>query len=197
MAKKKSSVMENLNIYTMDDLLEKHFPTKITQAKETLGEVSDDYVISILRHFNWQTEKVNDQWFDKMDKLILEIGLEYDKSLNQKYPAITSALKENNNNCDIVWGDEFDPKDKELKAVWLSCGHQFSAMSWAEYLKEKVRTQGAACVFTKCIQQRCNVVVPHSFFLENLPEGLQDVTDDKGKVSKFDFKAKYLQWHCK
>ena len=73
-----------------------------------------------------------------MDKLILEIGLEYDTSLNKKYPIITSALKENNNNCDIVWGDEFDPKDPELKAVELICGHQFSAMSWTEYLKEKV-----------------------------------------------------------
>jgi len=121
--KKKTSQMENLKIYTMKDLLEKHFPSKISKAKDTLGEVSDDYIISILRHFNWNTEKVNDQWFDKMDKLILEIGLEYDTKLNQKYPAITSALKENNNNCDIVWGDEFDPKDSELKALELLCGH--------------------------------------------------------------------------
>jgi hypothetical protein len=60
MAKKKSSAVENLNIYTMDDLLKKHFPAKIKEAKEILGDVSDDYVIAILRHFNWQTEKVND-----------------------------------------------------------------------------------------------------------------------------------------
>ena len=109
--------MENLKIYTIKDLLEKHFPAKIIEAKETLGEVTDDYIISILRHFNWQTEKVNNQWYDKMDKLILEIGLEFDTSLNQKYPEIKTALKENNNNCDIVWGDEFDPNDAELKAL--------------------------------------------------------------------------------
>ena len=58
-----------------------------------------------------------------MDKLVLEIGLEFDKSLNKKFPAITSALKENNNNCDIVWGDEFDPKNPDTKAVQLSCNH--------------------------------------------------------------------------
>jgi hypothetical protein len=40
--------------------LKKHFPAKIKEAKEILGDVSDDYVIAILRHFNWQTEKVND-----------------------------------------------------------------------------------------------------------------------------------------
>lgn len=40
-------------------------------------------------------------------------------------------------------------------------------------------------------------MVPHSFFLKYLPEGVQDVTDEKGKVSKFNFKEKYLQWHCK
>ena len=89
----------------------------ISAAKETLGEVSDDYIISILRHFNWNTEKVNEQWFEKMDKLILEIGLEFDQSLNKKFPAISSALKEYNQNCDIVWGDEFKTFDKDLKAV--------------------------------------------------------------------------------
>ena len=181
----------------MKDLHEKHFPAKIQEAKETLGEASDDYIISILRHFNWQNEKVNNQWYDNMDKLVLEIGLEYDKSLNKKFPAITSALKENNNNCDIVWGDEFDPKNPDTKAVQLSCNHQFSAMSWREYLKEKVRELGAACVFTKCIQAKCNVVVPHSFFLKHLPQVPEDVTDEKGNVTKFDFREKYLLWHCK
>lgn len=189
--KASSTAQENLKIYTMKDLQEKNFPKMISIAKETLGEVSDDYIISILRHFNWNTEKVNDQWFEKMDKLILEIGLEFDQSLNKKFPEIKSALKEQNSNCDIVWGDKFNPKDKDLKAVQLICGHQFSAMSWREYLKEKVKEQGAACVFTKCIQQKCNVVVPHSFFLDNLPQGLEDVTDEKGKTTKFNFKEKY------
>jgi hypothetical protein len=58
--KASSTAQENLKIYTMKDLQEKNFPKMISIAKETLGEVSDDYIISILRHFNWNTEKVND-----------------------------------------------------------------------------------------------------------------------------------------
>ena len=48
-----------------------------------------------------------------------------------------------------TWGEPFDENDPEMKAVSLVCGHQFSADSWNEYLKEQIK-KGATCVYATC-----------------------------------------------
>jgi hypothetical protein len=84
------------------------------------------------------------------DKLDVKMGLKYNVDLTTKYPEITERLPCNNGNMCNVMYMEFDDDDEEMKADQLSCGHQFSAMCWREYLKEKVGSAGPACVFTTC-----------------------------------------------
>ena len=57
------------------------------------------------------------------DSLRLEIGLDYNKKLIDKYPDIddTTAAK-NDNMCKVMYM-EFEPDDEEYKAVQLVCGH--------------------------------------------------------------------------
>ena len=76
-----------------------------------------------------------------------------------------------------------------MKADSLSCGHQFSAVCWEMYLKDKVKSNGTAAVFTTCAQLRCNLVVPHSFFIKYL----KDEESDDG----INYRRKYMNWHCK
>ena len=79
-----------------------------------------------------------------------EIGIEYNTKLNQKYPEIDDSTAENNKGiCNICYCD-FDQKDEQMKADSLSCGHQFSAICWEMYLKDKVKSNGSASVFTQC-----------------------------------------------
>lgn len=57
-------------------------------------------------------------------------------------------------------------------------------------MKEKVKSEGPQCVFTKCQQLHCNVQVPHSKFMEFL----------KGQINQeenYEYLEKYKQWHCK
>ena len=53
-----------------------------------------------------------------------------------------------------------------------------------------VKNSGPGCVFTKCIQSKCNMVVPHSFFIKHL----KNETNSTDNVNYFE---KYKQWHCK
>lgn len=62
-------------------------------------------------------------------------------------------------------------------------------MCWKIYLVDKVKSMGPSCVFTKCPQPRCNVVVPHSFFLKYL--------EDEEHEDGTNYRQKYLNWHCK
>ena len=85
---------------------------------------------------------------------------------------------------------EFDNSDPEYMADQLSCGHQFMVCSWKGYLKNKVKEEGQRSVFAKCPQPRCNVVVPHSYFLKYL-------RDEEEKEDGINYQKKYLSWHCK
>ena len=73
-------------------------------------------------------------WFAKDSNhqlaLRLEIGLDYDKSLSKKYNFMHETLPEHNGGmCKVMYMD-FDDDDEELKAMSLSCGHQFSTIAW-------------------------------------------------------------------
>ena len=121
---------------------------------------------------------------DKQEQIKIVIGLEYDKTLVKKYPDIDERIAKNNGNMCNVMYMEFDPDDDDMRPDQLACGHQFSAVCWVNYLKGTVVDDGAMCVFTKCPQLRCNVVVPHSFFVKYL-------------INEKDLTNKYFTWHCK
>ena len=84
---------------------------------------------------------------------------------------------------------EFNMHEADERPDQLCCGHQYCVVCWGEYLREKVRANGLNTVFSKCPQLRCNVVLPHSYFLKYLPEGQFD--------DGINYREKYMIWHCK
>lgn len=93
-----------------------------------------------------------------------KIGLKFDQTLVIKYPDIVASLpSKNNNTCSICFTD-FDINGTYEKPFSLVCGHQYCSYCWSHYLKSKVADEGAMCVFSKCPQLRCNVVIPHSVY---------------------------------
>ena len=58
----------------------------------------EDKVISILRNFNWNQQKLETEWFDNMDELEIKCGIKYNKDLIKKWKDIDSTLAQNNDN---------------------------------------------------------------------------------------------------
>ena len=149
--------------------------------------------MSVLRYFDWSMAKLKAEWFENQENLKYKIGIEYDKSLKKKYPDIDdSTAAKNNNMCQVMYCEFEDPAkdpnaDPDMAAVSLICGHQFSAVAWSEQLKTKVKEEGTACLFSRCPQLRCNVVVPHSYFMKYL----KDEAADDG----VNYRKKYITWH--
>ena len=144
MIKKKSS-MALMKVYTMNQIMNDQMPKRVKRASEILYNDNEDTTISILRHFNWNQTKLEESWFENQDKLELEIGLRFDEGLNKKFPDITKTLVANNGGmCTICYCD-FDGEVDQLV-----CGHQYCTTCFESYLKDKVHTNGATCVFTKC-----------------------------------------------
>lgn len=116
-------------------------PGCIQQVKDLL-ENTDDEAITLLRHFNWNFQKLEEQWFTMDDNKLRTVGLEYDEKLVEKYPDINATRKENNDNMCPVMYMEFEKGDPDYDSDQLVCGHQFSKICWKNYLKDKIKSNG-------------------------------------------------------
>ena len=104
---------------------------KVEEIKDLLGCKSDDAIL-ILRYFKWDVDKLQNNWFEKMDKLKLQIGLEFDTGIPKKAAYVSASLKSlNQGMCQICYSD-FDKGTR--KADSMSCGHQFCSGDWKDWL---------------------------------------------------------------
>ena len=62
---------------------------KLEEVQELFAMDSDDLMI-IIRHYRWNEDKMQQEWFNQQEKLKLELGLEFNKKLNQS-PEISSS----------------------------------------------------------------------------------------------------------
>lgn len=69
------------------DEIESMIPGLIKRVMELL-ENSQDQAITLLRHFNWNVQKLEEQWFSLGDQKLKDFGLEYDEALVKKFPDV-------------------------------------------------------------------------------------------------------------
>ena len=92
----------------------------MSQANEIMFLKSDDNVMTVMRYFNWSIQKLNDKWYDNMQQLRIDTGLDYDTTLVSFHPEINASMQQNNNGMCGVCFCEFD---EESPARSLECGH--------------------------------------------------------------------------
>jgi hypothetical protein len=59
----------------------------------------------IARYFRWNSEEMETIWFEKKDKLELELGIVYDSSISKKTPIVNASLPENNEGYCLICYD--------------------------------------------------------------------------------------------
>lgn len=87
--------------------LKKFMQRQIDESKDLLGIDNDDHIIAILRHFEWNIQRLQDTWFSaNQDKLLKDIGINYDTMLVTKYKDINDTLAQNNEGmCKVMYCD--------------------------------------------------------------------------------------------
>ena len=122
-------------IVLTEDKIDERIARKIYQLNEKLFLDNDDALLAALRHFNWEKGLLEERWFDDIENLRVQIGLDFNDKLPTEHPEMNASLAANNDNlCQIIY-DDFDEDDPEMKPMQLVCGHQFSAVAWTEHLQ--------------------------------------------------------------
>lgn len=81
-------------MYTVEKIHERQMQ-KVEEIKDLLG-LNADKAILVLRHFKWDLDKLQNNWFEKEKHLKLEIGLEFDQSIPKKFSYVNASLSANN-----------------------------------------------------------------------------------------------------
>lgn len=123
----------------------------VKSQKELIDEVIAQVSLSaadtalLLQHFNWNSEKLLRDYFEKPDFYLKEAGIAPNPPNSPKPPA--------NVTCIICF--ETVPNDFTFS---LNCGHKYYCLDcWKEYLKEQTHRAGSQVVNTRCIYPKCIV----------------------------------------
>jgi ariadne-1 len=109
----------------------------------------------VLIQYQWNMERIKDQWYEDVDENSKICGLYPNKlsninlAKNKVYP--------NNKECYICYA----PKDETFFS--LNCNHFFCGECWANYI-ETCLDDIFTCISSLCPQAGCNLIVPEKIF---------------------------------
>jgi ariadne-1 len=131
----------------------------VKTQKELIDQVISQVNLSpadtalLLQYFNWNSEKLLREYFDKPEYYLKEAGI-----FPSSPPASSSAPAQVT--CIICY--ETIPANRTFT---LGCGHKWYCLScWREYLKEQTTKLGSQVVNTKCIYPKCPAKVNQEVF---------------------------------
>lgn len=136
--------VEELKKMNLDDIR-----PAVLQKMESIKELfalDTDSLVKIARHFRWSEEKMETVWFEQKDKLELQLGIVFDKSLPKKFPQMNaSTLQQCQGYCSICY--DYMADDNRFSMV---CGHTFCKPCWKAYLEKKI-DEGRTGIDARCM----------------------------------------------
>ena len=143
--------------FIMKDDIEKEREKKIEEFIQ-FSSLSKEEAELILISYNWNIELLNNDWFDKMQKILVMSGLAQTKESEKKIKDFLKKNKVDPNICLICY-TEIENNDK----ISLKCNHCFCTYCYTEYLKEKLNEQ-LTLLSTPCPLSGCNYIVTSDIF---------------------------------
>jgi len=121
---------------------------------------SKDWAITLLSHYNWNTQQLTEEYFTTPDEILKKAG-----AVCPSVPALQGMRY--TAECPQCY-DEFDEKG----LFGLACGHKSCRSCWKEYLGFKCKI-GVEGLNSKCNYANCPLLVPESVWGMMLPENFK------------------------
>ena len=105
-------------------------------------------------YYEWNLDKL-DNWYEDIDQNKVNAGIELSEKMRKQLEK--EGVESFGDNCLTCF------EDKNDSFYNLSCGHQFCADCWTEYLKEKLKTPLGA-LHVRCPQHNCTCIVGEEIY---------------------------------
>lgn len=146
---------------TTQDIFQKML-NRVHHIQPILAIPTED-ILTLLQHFDWNEERLLEAWTDRMDELLLEVGIHMDENKSSKCREI--ILKEDFL-CLICC------ESKSTETFSMECGHEYCVDCYRHYIKDKLH---GGSVIT-CMN--CSLALRH---------------DDIDRIMGNDFSAKLME----
>ena len=147
--------------FLLKDEIEKERIKKIEEFKE-YSSLDLPQAELVLINYNWNIDILNNDWFDKTQKIKESSGLSQTKESKKKIDEFYKKNKIAPNSCLICY-TEIEEGDQ----VSLECEHPFCSECFTSYLKQKTTDQ-LTLLSTHCPLGQCNYIVSHEYFTKLL-----------------------------
>ncbi|KAI0731621.1 hypothetical protein C8Q72DRAFT_821640 [Fomitopsis betulina] len=137
--------------------------------------VTSDVASLLLRHFDWNREKLIEKYMDNTTTVSVAAGImppekaprrpaaSATKSSKSKVLDRTAPLTQDEPAVCLICFD-----DTQTDFLSLVCNHKFCKSCWAAYIESKVKTEAESWI--TCMAEDCNVVATNGFIKEALAQ---------------------------
>lgn len=158
--------------------------------------ITDGEAARVLRHYKWDPNRVNDEYFADMDRVRDKLGLMDDSQPSSPVAAAVAAAGTAGRKvkarpkkvlCGICY-EEF-PADSMLAAP---CHHAYCTECWHGYVSTAIAS-GPACLDLRCPDPECKVAVPDSVLRRVLHSG-EEAKLDQFAMRSFVEDNRWVAW---
>ena len=143
---------EAINFISESDILSER-EKMILEATEKLFLERNQAILAMI-YYKWNIDNL-DNWYEDVDQNKVNAGIELSPKKIEEFKQ--KGIESFGDTCLVCF------EDKNDDFYSLSCGHQFCAGCWEEYLIEKLKTPLGA-LQVKCQQEGCTCVVPEEIY---------------------------------
>ena len=149
---------ETINFIPESEILQER-ELIIQEAMEKLFLEREQAILAMI-YYEWKVDNL-DNWYEDIDKSRIKAGIELSPESKKSFQL--EGVISNGDICLTCYDEKNDG------FFSLSCGHQFCAECWTDYLKEKLKNP-LGCLSAKCQQSGCTCVVPESVYRKFIKE---------------------------
>ena len=149
---------ENVNFISESDILTER-EKMILEATEKLFLERNQAILAMI-YYEWNLDNL-DNWYEDVDQNKVNAGIELSEKSKKEFKK--KGVESFGDNCLTCY------EEKNDDFYSLSCGHQFCAECWTEYLKEKLKSPLGA-LQVKCQQEGCTCIVPEEIYKKFIKE---------------------------
>ncbi|EIW72066.1 hypothetical protein TREMEDRAFT_36398 [Tremella mesenterica DSM 1558] len=153
-------------VRTLQEII--NMQSKEVRKIQTLLEMPASTATILLRHYQWNSEKLQEQFWNDPAAALLSAGLSPPVSPSTRTAPQPSGPFE----CPVCCM-EFAKEDVVKETFALGCRHRFCRGCWAEYLTGKIRSEGESSRI-QCMESGCERIVREEIIDELVPAADED-----------------------
>ena len=134
----------------------------------------------VLIYYNWNYEKLIEEWYDNIEKIKIEAHIEQSTESLQKINEYYLKNKISKDICPICY-TEIEEND----TFSLKCNHQICQECYIEYINNKLLTEPINIINTPCPLSGCNLYITRTIFKKCITEKKMQIMFAKSVVRNF------------